>query len=146
MTVAGVGKKINEYERKVVLTDGKANLTDPSIANSYTGEVTIDRYGRKIPKVVHGMVNLDRQSSSTKKIVEAMMALFDRIMEPKLLVHRIHLTANHVVPESEAAGQPETGQLDLFTDYAAEQEKYRREAADLEHGKRVQHAMLKIQE
>ena len=57
------------------------NLTDPNIANSYTGEVTIDRYGRKIPKAAHGTANLDRQSSSTKKIVEAVMTLFDRIMK-----------------------------------------------------------------
>lgn len=65
-------------------------------------------------------------------IVEAVIALFNRIMNPKLLVRRIYLTANHVVPESEAAGQPETEQLDLFTDYAAEQDKRQREAADLE--------------
>jgi DNA polymerase V len=122
------------------------NLTDPNIANSYTGEVTIDRYGRKIPKAAHGTANLDRQSSSTKKIVEAVMTLFDRIMNPKLLVRRIYLTANHVVPECEAAGQPETEQLDLFTNYAAEQEKRQREAADLEREKRMQHAMLQIQE
>ena len=122
------------------------NLTDPTVSSSYSGEVSTDRYGRKIPKHAHGTANLDRQTSSTKLIVEAVTALFDRIMNPKLLVRRIYLTANHVVPESEAAGQPETEQLDLFTDYAAEQEKHRREAADLEREKRMQHAMLKIQE
>ena len=79
-------------------------------------------------------------------IVEAVIALFNRIMNPKLLVRRIYLTANHVVPENEAAGQQETEQLDLFTDYAAEKEKRRREAADLEREKRMQHAMLQIQE
>lgn len=133
---------------QLVLTVGYdiENLTDSAVSSSYSGEVTTDRYGRKIPKHAHGTANLDRQTSSTKLIVEAVIALFDRIMNPKLLVRRIYLTANHVVPESEAAGQPETEQLDLFTDYAAEQEKRRREAADLEREKRMQHAMLKIQE
>ena len=133
---------------QLVLTVGYdiENLTDPTVSSSYSGEVTTDRYGRKIPKHAHGTANLDRQTSSTKLIVEAVTALFDRIMNPKLLVRRIYLTANHVVPESEAAGQPETEQLDLFTDYAAEQEKRQREAADLEREKRMQHAMLHIQE
>ena len=133
---------------QLVLTVGYdiENLTDPTVSSSYSGEVSTDRYGRKIPKHAHGTANLDRQTSSTKLIVEAVTALFDRIMNPKLLVRRIYLTANHVVPESEAAGQPETEQLDLFTDYAAEQEKRLREAADLEREKRMQHAMLKIQE
>ena len=133
---------------QLVLTVGYdiENLTDPAVSSSYSGEVTTDRYGRKIPKHAHGTANLDRQSSSTKKIVEAVMALFDRIMNPKLLVRRIYLTANHVVPECQAAGQPQTEQLDLFTDYAAEQEKRQREAADLEREKRMQHAMLQIQE
>ena len=133
---------------QLVLTVGYdiENLTDSAVSSSYSGEVTTDRYGRKIPKHAHATANLDRQTSSTKLIVEAVIALFDRIMNPKLLVRRIYLTANHVVPESEAAGQPETEQLDLFTDYAAEKEKRRREAIDLEREKRMQHAMLQIQE
>ena len=48
-----------------------------------------NQYGRKIPKHAHGTANLDRQTSSTKLIVEAVMALFDRIMDPKLLARRI---------------------------------------------------------
>lgn len=133
---------------QLVLTVGYdiENLADPAVSNGYTGEVTIDRYGRKTPKAAHGTVHLDRQTSSTKKIVEAVMALFDRIMDSNLLVRRINLAAIRVIPESEAAGQPESEQLDLFTDYAAQQEKRQQEEADLEREKRMQHAMLQIQE
>lgn len=133
---------------QLVLTVGYdiENLTDPAVRDGYTGEVTTDRYGRKTPKAAHGTAHLDRQTSSTKKLVEAVMALFDRIMDPKLLVRRINLAAIRVIPESEAAGLPESEQLDLFTDYAAQQEKRRREAAALEREKRMQHAMLQIQE
>lgn len=63
-----------------------------------------------------------------------------------LLVRRINLAAIRVIPESEAAGQPESEQLDLFTDYAAQQEKRQQEEADLEREKRMQHTMLQIQE
>jgi len=91
-------------------------------------------------------VHLKRQTSSTKKIVEAVMTLFDRIMDSNLLVRRINLAAIRVIPESETVGQPEAEQLDLFTDYAAQQEKRQQEDADLEREKRMQHAMLQIQE
>ncbi|MEG2421570.1 MAG: DNA methylase [Oscillospiraceae bacterium] len=132
---------------QMVLTVGYdiENLTDPAVKNRYSGEVTTDHYGRSVPKAAHGTANLDRQTSSTMLIVEAVMALCDRIMNPELLVRRINLTANRVVPES-AARQPEAEQLDLFTDYATQQEKRQREAADLEREKRMQHAMLEIQE
>ncbi|MEG0756239.1 MAG: DNA methylase [Oscillospiraceae bacterium] len=132
---------------QMVLTVGYdiENLTDPAVRNRYSGEVTTDHYGRSVPKAAHGTANLDRQTSSTMLIVEAVMALCDRIMNPKLLVRRINLVANRVVPES-AARQPEAEQLDLFTDYAVQQEKRQREAADLEREKRMQHAMLEIQE
>ncbi|MEG0780860.1 MAG: DNA methylase, partial [Oscillospiraceae bacterium] len=132
---------------QMVLTVGYdiENLTDPAVRNRYSGEVTTDHYGRSVPKAAHGTANLDRQTSSTMLIVEAVMALCDRIMNPELLVRRINLVANRVVPES-AARQPEAEQLDLFTDYATQQEKRQREAADLEREKRMQHAMLEIQE
>ncbi|MEG2989295.1 MAG: DNA methylase [Oscillospiraceae bacterium] len=132
---------------QMVLTVGYdiENLTDPAVRNRYSGEVTTDHYGRSVPKAAHGTANLDRQTSSTMLIVEAVMALCDRIINPELLVRRINLVANRVVPES-AARQPEAEQLDLFTDYATQQEKRQREAADLEREKRMQHAMLEIQE
>lgn len=133
---------------QLVLTVGYdiENLTDPAVSSGYSGEVTTDRYGRKIPKAAHGTVHLKRQTSSTKKIVEAVMTLFDRIMDSNLLVRRINLAAIRVIPESETIGQPEAEQLDLFTDYAAQQEKRQQEDADLEREKRMQHAMLQIQE
>lgn len=45
----------NLVTNQIVLTVGYdiENLTDPSISNSYKGEITNDRYGRKIPKHAH---------------------------------------------------------------------------------------------
>jgi DNA polymerase V len=83
--------------------------------------VTTDRYGRQIPKHAHGTENLGEATSSSRRIIEAMMALYDRIVDPALLVRRITVTANHVVNEDEAhqsrAAIPE--QLSLFVDYEA---------------------------
>ena len=45
----------NLVTNQIVLTVGYdiENLTDPFISNSYKGEITTDRYGRKIPKHAH---------------------------------------------------------------------------------------------
>ena len=111
---------------------------------AYRGEVTTDRYGRKIPKHAHGTANLGEMTSSTKKIIDAVMELYDRIVDEKLLVRRINVVANHIVREDAAAPKQEYEQLDLFTDYAARQEQDKKEKEDMQREKQMQHAMLDI--
>ncbi len=110
----------------------------------YRGEVTTDRYGRKIPKHAHGTANLGELTSSTRKITDAVMELYDRIVDEKLLVRRVNLVANHIVKEGTAATEPEYEQLDLFTDYAARQEQSEKEKEEMQREKQMQHAMLDI--
>ncbi len=132
---------------QMVLTIGydTDNLLDPNISAAYQGEVTTDRYGRKIPKHAHGTANLKCQTSSTRLIMEAVMALFDRIVDPNLLVRRVNITANHVVAESSVPRAEVVQQLDLFTDYAALEKKTAEEEAALAREKRMQAAVIKIQ-
>ena len=113
--------------------------------SSYRGEVTTDHYGRKIPKHAHGTANLDRQTSSTKLIMDAVMELYDRIVNPDLLVRRINLTACKVVDESEAKQNSVAGeQLDIFTDYAELERRRSEEKAALEREKNMQKAVLEL--
>lgn len=72
------------------------------------------------------------------------MELFERIVDQKLLVRRVNLVANHVIAESDVPKDVGFTQLDLFTDYAAEQKKQRELDAELEREKREQKAMLAI--
>ena len=69
---------------QIVLTVGYdiENLTDPAIRMSCHGPVTTDHYGRQVPKHAHGTENLKSQTSSTKLITEAVMRLYDRIINP----------------------------------------------------------------
>lgn len=122
------------------------NLSDEGIRKSYKGEVTIDYFGRKVPKHAHGTENLDRFTSSTKMILDAVMRLYDRIVNPNLLVRRINITANHVMTEAQAATQKKNSfeQLDLFTDYGAIEKQQQEEEAELEKEKKLQMAMLSI--
>lgn len=120
------------------------NLKDSKISGSYHGEVTVDRYGRAVPKHAHGTANLDSYTSSTKRIVSAVMELFERITNKNLLVRRIYLTANRVLEETSAPDKHTMEQLDLFTDYAAQQEQQAKEKAVMERERRMQKAMLDI--
>ena len=50
---------------QLVLTIGYdiENLSNPNLKNQYKGEITIDRYGRKVPKHAHGTANLEKKTS-----------------------------------------------------------------------------------
>ena len=139
-----VDKKLTTDQ--VVLTVGYdiENLTDPKRKGNYGGEIVTDRYGRRIPKHAHGSKNLGRHTSSTKRITDAVMSLYDEIMNPKLLVRRIALSANHVACEGAEQKKETYEQLDLFTDYGAQLEQKKKEAEDLAREKRMQQAVLEI--
>lgn len=130
---------------QIVLTVGYdiENLSRPEIRKSYHGEVTTDWYGRRVPKAAHGSVNLGAQTSSTKQIIDATMRLYDEIVDPALLVRRMYVVANHVIPESQCK-TPEYEQLDLFTDYAAREEKNAEEERERSRERRMQEAVLSI--
>lgn len=131
---------------QIVLTIGYdiENLTDPERSKMYTGEVTTDHYGRRIPKHAHGTANIGRQTSSTMLITKAVMELFDRIVDPALLVRRINMAANHVVTEDSIPKDSIIEQLDLFTDYSALEKEREEENAALEREKKLQKVELDI--
>ena len=131
---------------QMVLTVGYdiENLNDLKTSQEYKGEVTIDHYGRRVPKHAHGTTNLSRKTSSTKLITEAVMELYDRIVNPKLLVRRVTLTANRVVDEKSVIEENSYEQMNLFTDYGVEAQKRKEEEAELEREKRMQQAVLSI--
>ena len=132
---------------QIVVTVGYdiENLTDPERSKKYHGAIVKDHYGRKIPKHAHGTANLDGHTSSTKKIMCAASDLFDRFVDKNLLVRRLNIVANHVLPEADAP-KKNAGfeQLDLFTDYTALEEQQEQERAELERERKMQQAMLTI--
>ncbi len=131
---------------QMVLTIGYdiENLADPKAREKYKGEVTTDRYGRKIPKHAHGTANLGVKTSSTQKIMDAVMELYDRIVDPSLSVRRVTVAANRLVDEAEAGKPQQFEQLDLFTDYAALEKEKEEEEARLARERRLQEAMIAV--
>lgn len=96
-------------------------MTDPIIAKTYKGPVTDDWYGKPVPKPAHSFENLNPPTFSTRAITEAALRVYDRAVEKGLLVRRIYIVAQNVVPEEKAEAEPE--QLSLFTDYEAEEKQ-----------------------
>lgn len=131
---------------QMVLTVGYdiENLTNPKIRKKYHGEVKMDRYGRQVPKHAHGTANLTRKTSSTAEIMEAVLALYDRIVDGNLLVRRIYLTANRVVDEQTVQEAPAYEQLDLFTDYKVLEQERKEQEEQRAKERRLQEAMLSV--
>lgn len=120
------------------------SLKDPEARDSYDGEITTDYYGRPAPKHAHGTANLEQLTSSSRMIIDAVMEIYDRIVNPKLLVRRINITTNHVVDESKAKERQQPIQLELFTDYEELERKAAEKRAELAKERKIQETLLSI--
>lgn len=136
-----VSKKL--VTEQLVLTIG---YDIDNITEDYNGEITIDHYGRAIPKSAHGTINLDYKTSSSKIIIEAMIKLYERIINPKLLVRRVNMCATKLASEEDEKCKVRYRQLDLFSNLEEKDNKldYNREALKEENN--LQNVMLKIKE
>lgn len=134
----------NLVTNQIVITIGydKENVAK----GKFQGTVTIDRYGRKIPKHCHGTINLKSYSASTKLITQSVMEFYDKKVDRKLTIKRVSIFANRVVDQSQIEKQPTVEQLDLFTDYNQLDKQRKKEKIELEKEKRLQEATLKIKQ
>lgn len=130
---------------QMVLTVGyDADNINQSGRRRYQGEITTDRYGRRIPKHAHGTANIGHKTSSTQEIMEAVLSLYDEIVDEKLLIRRINITANRVIDEKEAAQETHYEQLSLFEDLEQEEARKEQKERELTREKRMQHAVIDI--
>ena len=134
---------------QLVLTVGydAESLTRPEIRAKYHGEVTTNHYGKPVPKHAHGTFNFEKPTSSSRLIMEGAIELYQRYVNPDLLIRRLNLTTNHVVSEASIAAKERVPQqLDLFTDYEAVAQQRQEEQARLDKERRMQEAQLKIKQ
>ncbi len=115
------------------------NLKNQAISSLYNGEITTDKYGRKVPKHAHGTINIDHQTASSKVLTEHIMELYKQIVNKQLLVRRINITVNNVVNEN-MVKTSDYEQINLFVDYKEVNEKRKKEEAE----KEIQKAMIGI--
>lgn len=115
------------------------NLKNQAISSLYNGEITTDKYGRKVPKHAHGTINIDHQTASSKVLTGYIIKLYEQIVNKQLLVRRINITVNNVVNEN-MVKTSDYEQINLFVDYAEVNEERKKEEAE----KEIQKAMINI--
>lgn len=118
------------------------SLKDPS--KPYLDEVTMDHYGRAIPKHAHGSVNFGEHTSSTEEIMKRLLGLYDKIINPALLIRRINISANNLIRESDRDKSGVCEQMDFFTDYEGRDEEKRKQKARYAREKLRQNAVISI--
>ena len=147
MALKLVSKQLVTDQLVLTVSYDVENLTRPEIREKYHGEITSNYYGKAVPKHAHGTFNFDKPTSSSRQIMEGAAEIFDRCVNPDLLIRRLSLTTNHVVSETSAAAQGNAPQqLDLFTDYEALEKQKQEEKAKRDKERRMQEAQLKIKQ
>lgn len=101
-----------------------------SLTPSYKGEIVEDRYGKLTPKAAHGTASVAKATNLPSKILEALLRVYDQEVNPALLVRRINVTANNVMPPKEV-------QQELFDQFEEIQDQKE---------KKIQQAILDIQQ
>ncbi len=122
------------------------NLNDEERMRDYSGTVTTDHYGRRVPKSAHGSVRLDTHTSSSRIITSSALKLFDKIVNPKLSVKRVNVTACNTICEESLRNMPmpRAQQLDLFTDPDVREMSIKNEEEALKKERSKQEAILDI--
>jgi DNA polymerase V len=142
-----VSKRLVTDQLVLTVSYDAENLTRPEIREKYHGEITTNYYGKAVPKHAHSTLNFDKPTSSSRQIMDGAAELFDRCVNADLLIRRLNLTTNHVVPETVSAAKGNAPQqLDLFTDYDALEKQRQKEKARLDKERRMQETQLKIKQ
>lgn len=131
---------------QIVLTVGydRESLTNPEIRSKYHGKITLDHYGRQVPYHAHGTANFKSYTSSSRLMIQLVTELYERIVDPILLIRRLTLSVNCILPESRIPQKPKVMQLDLFTDYEELRRRQRAEARDFARERKRQEAIISL--
>ena len=139
-----VNKKFLTKQLVLTINYDIENLTNPDIFNKYFGEITLDSYGRKIPKHAHGTVNLEHYTSSSSIIMESFVNLFDKISNPILLIRKLNLTVSKLICEDKVQTNKKVEQINLFTDYKKKEIEEAKQKDDENKEKEIQKVILQI--
>lgn len=132
--------------KQLTLTIGYDVENVAHTGRQYHGKVTTDRYGRKVPKHAHGTANLENYTSSARLISDAVLKLYDEIVDRGMTVRRVTIAACNLLLEKELENRPQYEQIDLFTDYnALTQEREKQEKA-LQKERKIQETMIDIKQ
>ena len=148
-----VGKNLVCDQVVLTISYDTENMDDPEKAAKYRDEITIDYYGRPVPKHAHGSAGFETPTSSGTLMMEAMLSIFDRTVHPDLTVRRINVVANNIQDATKLKSNKNPEQMDFFTQIAEAHDnssdaegKKKREISekDLEEEEKIQETLLAI--
>lgn len=96
-----------------------------------------------MPKHAHGTTHLVRRTNSTRLLTQALVELYDRIIDQRLLIRRINMTACDLMTETEAMKKQTFSQIDLFSDFTSSNDIEQEEIA-LHKEKSLQKTLIEI--
>ena len=117
-----------------------------NVTTNFEGEICVDSYHRLVPKPAHGSVNLPKHTASALKIKQYVLSLFNQIIDKKLLVRRLNISANHIQYRSDVQNQKVMEQLNLFSNYDDFDENLENENKILDKEYALQQATLQIKQ
>ena len=131
---------------QIVLTIGYdvESLTNSAIRSKYKGKIKKDFYGRNVPVHSHGTINIRIPTSSSKTLIGKAGELYDRIVNPELLIRRLTLSINHMMEENKIDRQKYVFQPDLFSDYEKIKQQQAEEEKERAKERRGQQALLNL--
>ena len=131
---------------QIVLTIGYdvESLTNKSISSKYKGQIKKDWYGRNIPVHSHGTINIEHPTSSSRILIQKVAELYDRIVNPNLLIRRLTLSINHLIKEDRVNRHKYAEQLDLFAEYEEIKRKQEEEKKKLSKERKQQETLLHL--
>ena len=88
----------------VTLYVGYQILSKESLS-SYHGPVKVNYYGRKVPPSVHGTGKLGGPTASLSRITQAVLKLYDKLVDRELEVRRMSVAAIRLSPAAEVPPQ-----------------------------------------
>ena len=74
----------------------------------------MDNYGRKMPKPSHGTIKIDHKTSSSKIIIDTVIKLYDKIINPLLLIRKLNVAFFNLEKKEKVKKQIQLEQLNLF--------------------------------
>lgn len=144
LTLDLVSKRLVTNQIVLTINYDVDNLNNPNIRDNYIGEITLDYYGRRVPKPSHGTIRIDHQTSSSKVIINKIVELYRSITNKHLLVRRINITFNNLVNEDKARGKVVYEQYDIFTNVNEVEKQRRLQKEDEKKERELQNVIIGI--
>ena len=144
LTLDLVSKRLVTDQIVLTINYDVDNLNNPNIRDNYIGEITLDYYGRRVPKPSHGTIRIEHQTSSSKVIINKIVELYRSITNRHLLVRRINIAFNNLVNEDKARSKVVYEQYDIFTNINEVERQRRLQKEDEKKERELQNVIIDI--